>query len=179
MTETSKLNRSPSRMTRAEFLAAFGSVYEHSPWIAEAAADAGLGADADTAAGLAACLASVVDGAPPATKLALLRAHPDLAGKLALAGEMTDSSVSEQASAGLDRCSPAELARFQELNDAYVGKFGFPFILAVRGYQRAEILEIFARRLENSPEVEFAEALRQVNRVASLRIRDRFDAGTP
>ncbi|MDE0001305.1 MAG: 2-oxo-4-hydroxy-4-carboxy-5-ureidoimidazoline decarboxylase [Rhodospirillaceae bacterium] len=164
-------------MTRDEFLSLFGSVYEHSPWVAEALAGAGLDTDADSAAGLAARMATVIDGASDKTKLALLRAHPDLAGALALAGRMTASSTSEQASAGLDRCSPEELKRFRELNAAYTAKFGFPFILAVRGYQRDEILDIFVQRLENSPEAEFEEALSQVKRVAGLRIQDRFNAG--
>ena len=164
-------------MTRDEFLTLFGSVYEHSPWVAEAMVGAGLDTDSDSAAGLAAQMATVVDGASDKTKLALLRAHPDLAGRLALAGRITASSTSEQASAGLDRCSPEELERFRELNAAYTGKFGFPFILAVRGYQRDEILNIFVQRLENSPEAEFKEALSQVKRVAGLRIQDRFNAG--
>ena len=164
-------------MTRDEFLTLFGSVYEHSPWVAEAMVGAGLDTDSDSAAGLAAQMATVVDGASDKTKLALLRAHPDLAGRLALAGRITASSTSEQASAGLDRCSPEELERFRELNAAYTGKFGFPFILAVRGYQRDEILNIFVQRLENSPEAEFKEALSQVKCVAGLRIQDRFNAG--
>ena len=164
-------------MTRDEFLTLFGSVYEHSPWVAEAMVGAGLDTDSDSAAGLAAQMATVVDGASDGTKLALLRAHPDLAGRLALAGRMTSSSTSEQSSAGLDHCSPEELERFRELNLAYTAKFGFPFILAVRGYQRDEILNIFVQRLENSPEAEFKEALSHVKRVAGLRIQDRFNAG--
>ena len=164
-------------MTREEFLIFFGSVYEHSPWVAEAMVAVGLDTDSDSAAGLAAQMATVVDGASDKTKLALLRAHPDLAGSVALAGRMTASSTSEQASAGLDRCSPEELERFRELNAAYTAKFGFPFILAVRGYQRDEILDIFLQRLENSPDAEFKEALSQVKRVAGLRIQARFNAG--
>lgn len=164
-------------MTRDEFLILFGSVYEHSPWVAEAMVGAGLDTDSDSAAGLATQMATVVDGASDETKLALLRAHPDLAGRLALAGRMTPSSTSEQSSAGLDHCSPEELERFRELNSAYTAKFGFPFILAVRGYQRDEIPNIFVQRLENSPEAEFKEALSQVKRVAGLRIQDRFNAG--
>jgi len=166
----------PSRMSEARFLDAFGWVYENSPWVARAAFDRGLTVEHDDPAGLASLMASVVAAAPDDTRLALLRAHPDLAGKLALAGGMTASSVDEQAGAGLDRCTPEELAKFQDLNTRYTGKFGFPFILAVRGHDRLEILRIFAERLGNTPDEEFAEALRQVDRIAELRIRDHFAA---
>jgi len=101
-------------------------------------------------------------------KLALLNAHPDLAGRLALRGELTADSTAEQASAGLDRCTPEEFARFTELNDAYKARFGFPFILAVKGRSRADILEAFETRLSNGPEEEFATALAQVERITWL-----------
>lgn len=167
----------PSSMPPEAFLEAFGGVYEHSSWIAKGVLDGGLDARADTPDGLAALMAEALAAAPESRKLALLRAHPDLAGKLALAGETTASSRNEQASAGLDRCSPQELARFQSLNDEYTGKFGFPFIIAVRGLDRAGILEAFERRVGNPRDVELAEALRQVNKIAHLRLVEWFAGG--
>jgi len=104
----------------------------------------------------------------------LLRAHPDLAGKLAISGELTADSTSEQASAQLDKCTPEEFAEFQSLNDRYKEAFGFPYILAVRGRNRQEILENFRSRVDNTPDTEFAEALKQVHRIALLRIEALF-----
>lgn len=157
-------------MSRAEFVARFGGVYEHSPWIAGAAHDRGLSPEHDDPATLAAAMAEIVAVADAAAKLALICAHPDLAGRAAIAGDLTSSSKSEQAGAGLDRCSPEEYRRFQELNDAYKAKFGFPFVLAVAGRGRREILENFEARLANSRADEFAEALRQIDRIARIRI---------
>lgn len=160
----------PSRMTRAEFVAAFGGVYEHSPWIAGAVWDCGLDSRHDTAAALAAEMRDVVELAGREPQLALLRAHPDLAGRLAVAGALGDESGSEQSSAGLDQCTAGEFAEFQRLNEAYRARFGFPFILAVSGYRRAEILENFRARVDNDAEGEFAEALAQVHRIAATRL---------
>jgi OHCU decarboxylase len=161
----------PSTMTREAFVARFGGIYEHSPWIAEAVwGAAGPGPDCDTVAGLAAAMAAALDAAPRAAKLALIRAHPDLAGKAAVAGALTADSAAEQAGAGLDRCSPEEFARFQQLNAAYKAKFGFPFIIAVRGLGRAAILAAFERRLGNDAQTEFATALGEINRIALLRL---------
>lgn len=162
----------PSRMGRDAFVARFGHVFEHSPWVAEEAWDRGLGPDADTAEGLHARLCAVLRGADEARQLALVRAHPDLAGRLALAGQLTDDSSREQASAGLGRLTPGELARFTELNDAYTARFGFPFIIAVRGLGKDEILAAFERRLGNDPETERRTALEQIERIALLRLRD-------
>jgi 2-oxo-4-hydroxy-4-carboxy-5-ureidoimidazoline decarboxylase len=120
-------------MSRTDFVARFGGVFEHSPWIAEAAYESGLAEDAE---GLHRAFCAVLAEADEASKLALLRAHPSLAGKLALAGGLTAASNAEQASAGLDRCTPDELLRFRTLNTAYEAKFGFPFIMAVRGVPR-------------------------------------------
>ena len=103
--------------------------------------------------------------------MALLRAHPDLAGKLAVEGELTAESTSEQAGAGLERCSPEEFEEFQRLNDAYTARFGFPFILAVKGYDRAGILAAFRRRVGHDRATELREALDQVHRIARLRLR--------
>lgn len=163
----------PSRMDDATFINRFGGVFEHSPWVAEGALAAGGDRSGwDTAEGLHAAMAAVVRAAPRDRQLALLRAHPDLAGRLALAGELTAASSAEQASAGLDKCTPAEFARFTALNGAYTAKFGFPFILAVKGKTRAEILEAFEARIHNDEGTEFATALAQVERIALLRLRD-------
>jgi OHCU decarboxylase len=162
----------PSRMGRDAFVARFGGVFEHSPWIAEAAWDAGLGVSADSADGLHAALVGALDSADDAAKLALLNAHPDLAGRLAVAGQLTAESRGEQASAGLDRCTAEEFARFQALNEAYRARFDFPFIMAVKGRDRAEILAVFARRLENDRGTEFAAALAEVEKIALLRLRE-------
>ncbi|WP_449228142.1 2-oxo-4-hydroxy-4-carboxy-5-ureidoimidazoline decarboxylase [Azospirillum argentinense] len=157
-------------MDRASFVARFGGVFEHSPWVAEGAWDAGnLPDDTD---GLHAAMVAVLRAADHDRKLALLNAHPDLAGRLALRGELTADSTAEQASAGLDRCTPEEFARFTDLNDAYKARFGFPFILAVKGRSRADILEAFETRLSNGPEEEFATALAQVERITWLRLKD-------
>lgn len=167
---TQALSPLPSTLDRAAFVARFGGVYEHSPWIAERAFDAGLGADADTPEGLARRLMEIVEAAPSEWRLALLRAHPELAGKLALRGELTADSTAEQASARLDQCSPEELARFTELNAAYGDRFGFPFIIAVRGLTRADILAAFKRRVSNTREAELRTALDQVHKIARLRL---------
>lgn len=165
-----RLEPLPSALTRTEFVERFGGVYEHSPWIAEDLWDQGLSADHDTPEGLQSAMAAVLDAADREAKLALIRAHPDLAGKAAVRGELTEASTSEQAGAGLDQCTAQEFARFQELNATYQDKFGFPFILAVKGRHRTEILNAFETRISNSPEVEFDTALGQINRIALLRL---------
>jgi OHCU decarboxylase len=162
----------PSRMPRGLFVERFGGVYEHSPWIAETVYDRGPGPAEDRAEGLHAAMAAVLAAAPQEVQLALIMAHPDLAGKLAQAKMLTEDSTAEQASAGLDRLTPAELARFTELNDAYKAKFGFLFIMAIKGRSKAEIVEGFERRLKNDRDQEFAEALAQINRIARLRLND-------
>lgn len=169
---TDPLRQQPSRLTRAAFLALYGPVYEHSPWIAEAVFDSGLTEDHQTAEGLQAAMAAVVEEALPDRQLALLRAHPDLAGRLAIGGELTAQSAAEQAGAGLGACSPAEFQRFTALNEAYKAKFGFPFIMAVKGRSRAEILAAFERRIGNDPAVEFRTALDEVHKIALLRLRN-------
>jgi OHCU decarboxylase len=167
-----RFKQSPSRLDRAQFLQLQGRVYEHSPWIAEKLWDSGLKAEHDRIEDLHRDLAAIVDAAPREKQLALLNAHPDLAGRLAMRGELTAESSSEQAGAGLDKCSPEEFRRFTELNDAYKGKFGFPFILAVKGKSRAEILQNFEHRIHNTPELEFRTALNEVHKIALLRLRD-------
>ncbi len=155
-----------------EFVARFGGVYEHSSWVAEDSWPACQ--VAHNAEQLATIMAHTVDCASRHDKLALIRAHPDLAGRLAMAGELTADSAAEQASAGLDQCSAEEFEQFQALNRIYVEKFEFPFVMAVRGRQRSEILEAFAQRVENSYEDEFATALREIHKIARLRMEQLF-----
>jgi 2-oxo-4-hydroxy-4-carboxy-5-ureidoimidazoline decarboxylase len=162
----------PRSLDRAEFVATYGHVFEHSPWIAEVAWDAGLPDDADTADGLHRALCAALAPAAAERKLGLIQAHPDLAGKLAQAGRLTAESTSEQASAGLDQLTDQESATFTHLNDAYQARFGFPFIIAVKGLSKAEIQAAFERRLNNDRDTELATALTQVERIALLRLQD-------
>ncbi len=164
----------PSQMDRDAFVAAFGSIFEHSPWIAEAAHALELGRTHDTARGVHSALARIFRSASDDQRLAVLRAHPDLAGKLAAARRLTEESTSEQASAGLDALTDAERAAFTQMNDAYTARFGFPFIIAVRDYDKAGILAAFKRRIENSRAAEFTEACRQVERIAELRLMEKL-----
>jgi len=166
------LRQPPRGLKRPAFLGLYGPVYEHSPWIAEAVFESGLTEDHETAEGLQAAMAAVVESAPQERRLALLRAHPDLAGRLAVRGELTPQSAAEQAGAGLGDCSPAEFQHFIALNESYRAKFGFPFIMAVKGRSRAEILAAFERRVGNDAAVEFRTALDEVHKIALLRLRD-------
>jgi 2-oxo-4-hydroxy-4-carboxy-5-ureidoimidazoline decarboxylase len=166
----------PSQMNKEDFVACFGGVYEHSAWIAEAVweldPNSAIDENQDTPEGLHSAFRSILDAADRAAKLALLIAHPDLAGKLAISGGLTAESTSEQSSADLGNCTAEEFAAFQGLNEQYKEKFGFPFILAVRGYHRSEILEIFKTRVNNDPATEFNEALTQVHKIALLRLNE-------
>lgn len=162
--------------SESEFVSMLNGIYEHSPWIAERAAShrpfVSLSA-------LKYALQQVVQQASVAEQLALIRAHPELAGKAALAGELTKESTGEQASAGLNACSAAEYAQLQQLNHDYNAKFGFPFILAVKGPEgtglnRQQIIAAFARRLRASQASELAECLRQIGRIAEIRLNDLF-----
>ncbi len=164
----------PSRMTRDAFVARFGGVFEHSPWVAEAAWDAGFGPEQDAVVGLHAAMVRAMRAARPERQLALIRAHPDLAGRLAVRGQLTAASSKEQAGAGLDQCTPEEYARFRTLNEAYQAKFYFPFIMAVRGRTRGEILDAFERRLDNDPGQEFETALAETETIARFRLEDRL-----
>ncbi len=161
-------------MDKHDFISRFGSVYEHSPWVAEQVAAVARGID-DPAV-LAELMADCVDNADHERQLALIRAHPDLAGKARVAGELTADSNAEQASAGLDRCSKVEYEKFQALNEAYKQKFGFPFVMAVRGKTREEILEAFSRRLQNESDLEFETALQEIHTIARLRL-EAMEAG--
>jgi chitin deacetylase len=161
----------PSTLPRDRFLALFGGIYEHSPWVAQGAFALELGPAHDTATGLASAMARVFRSAPAETRLATLRAHPDLAGKLAEARRLTPDSTAEQASAALDALTDEERARFQALNAAYTARHGFPFIIAVRDHTKASILAAFQTRLANGTETEFATACTQVERIAHLRLK--------
>ena len=158
----------PSALSHTEFLARFGPVYEASPWVAEgvwpAVEDGGL----DDPAALAGAMRAEVDAAPREMQLALIRAHPELASR----ARMAQASVKEQSGAGLDQCSPQEFEAFQRLNAAYNARFGFPFIVAVRGLSRVDILAAFEARLANDPEAEFAAAIAQIHRIAGFRLAD-------
>jgi OHCU decarboxylase len=152
------------------FVEHFGAIYEHSRWVAEEVWVDLEGDLATTFGALAVAMAHAVASASEDSKLQLLRSHPELASKAALAGDLTEASNREQSGAGLDRCSPAELAQIQKLNADYGDKFGFPFIIAVTGLTRNEIIAAMAKRMLNSHDEELAEALHQVDRIAQIRL---------
>ena len=154
--------------SKNDFIARYAGVYEHSPWVAEQAYERGK--EEDDPARLADIMAACVDAADDQAKLTLIRAHPDLAGRAAMAGELTADSTAEQASAGIDQCSEEEFARFHSLNEQYRQKFGFPFVIAVRGKHRADILAAFEQRLGNDREEEMATAIREIHKIARLRL---------
>ena len=162
--------RDLNRMAVSDFTAGFGDVAEHSPWIAERAAGARPFADRD---GVVAAFAAALRGAARDERLAVLRAHPDLAGRAAVAGALTETSRREQAGAGLDRLTPEEFERVTALNAAYRERFGIPFILAVKGATKETILAAFEERLGNGLEAEFATATDNVCRIMRFRIEDR------
>ena len=162
----------PSQASRKEFTALFGGIFEHSPWVALRAYDLELGPAHDSAAGLHNALCRVFRSASPAERLAVLIAHPDLAGKLAAANRLTQASADEQSSAALDALTDTERAEFQRLNAAYVQKHRFPFIIAVRDHDKSGILEAFHARIQNSTDAEFATACAQVERIAAWRLKD-------
>lgn len=160
----------PSEMSKERFVEAFGGIYEHSPWIAERAFDLEMGPAHDCAAGVASVLTRVFRTASAAERLGVLNAHPDLAGKLAAAKRLTPESTAEQAGAGLDALTDAERDRFTALNEAYKAKFGHPFIIAVKGLSKDDILAAFETRIDNDAATELATACRQVERIARLRL---------
>ncbi|MBE1282073.1 MAG: allantoinase PuuE [Rhodobacteraceae bacterium] len=162
----------PSQMDRDDFVSRYGGIFEHSPWIAERAFELELGPAHDTAGGLHNALCRMFRSASAEERLGVLTAHPDLAGKLAQAKRLTAESTSEQASAGLDALTDEERHTFTNLNQRYVDKFGFPFIIAVRDHDKASILSAFRRRIDHDREVEFSEACQQVERIAEFRLRD-------
>ena len=160
-------------MSVAEFAARFGDVAEHSPWVAERAAGARPFADLEA---VTQAFAAALRGATRDEQLAVLRAHPDLAGRAAVAGALTDDSRREQAGAGLDRLTPEEFERFTALNAAYKERFGIAFIFAVKGATKEMILAAFEERLANEPEAELENAIDNVCRIMRFRIEDRVEA---
>ncbi|RVU86690.1 2-oxo-4-hydroxy-4-carboxy-5-ureidoimidazoline decarboxylase [Leucothrix sargassi] len=159
-------------MTKADFVSVFGGVYEHSAWLAEAVFDEGLSANDDDVASLSQRFQAVLAAASKEQKLALINAHPDLAGKAAAEGTLTKESTSEQSGAGIDQCTEEEYARFQTLNAAYKDKFEFPFIKAVKGSNRHIILAAFETRIENDWDAEYEQAITEINKIALFRLED-------
>lgn len=158
-----------SALDQPAFMAALAGVFEHSPWVVEAAWGRRPFADRQALYGT---LESVLRQAGRERQLALIHAHPELAGKAAIRGELTQESAREQAGAGLNSCTPAEFGAIRQLNDAYREKFGWPFIVAVKGLTREDIIATMARRLERDPDTEFAEALSQIMKIATYRLDD-------
>jgi len=161
-----------------EAAAMLDGLYEHSPWIAQAALAA---RPFSSLAALKHAMARIVAEAGPDKQLALIRAHPELAGKAMVSKSLTAESTTEQSKAGLTQCTTKELARIQKLNADYNAKFGFPFILAVRGprgtgLSKKEIIDTFERRLDNPPDFEMAECLRNIHRIVEIRLNDKFGA---
>jgi 2-oxo-4-hydroxy-4-carboxy-5-ureidoimidazoline decarboxylase len=154
---------------RAAFTAVLGGLFEHSPWVAEETWARGPFREA---AQLQTELCATMRGASRERQLALIRAHPDLAGRLALAGKLTAESTREQARAGLTGMGADEFAAFQKLNDAYRARFGFPFIICARLNARAAILSAMQTRISNTPEQEHAAALAEIEKIAGLRLQD-------
>lgn len=159
-------------MNEAAFVAAFGGVFEHSPWVAQRAFAARPFASVEA---LHRAMAAEVDRASDDERLALIRAHPELAGRAAVRGELTHESRREQAGAGLSECSPDEFARLTDLNARYLARFRFPFILAVKGYDRAGIIGEFERRVGNARDDELAESIAQIARIARFRLDALID----
>ncbi len=159
-----------------EATALLDGTYEHSPWVAEQALQSRPFA---SLASVKLAMLQAVENAELEAQLKLIRAHPELAGKAMVSKTLTNESTNEQSKAGLTDCSPEEFARLQQLNADYNKKFGFPFILAVRGPRglglaRQEIIATFARRLNNTPDFERAECLRNIHRIAEIRLNDKF-----
>ncbi len=162
----------PCKMGRERFLEQYGGVFEHSQWIAERTFNKELSPANDSASGLHAALSAIFRSASDEERLGVLNAHPDLAGKLAAAKQLTQESTDEQASAGLDQLSDSERANFTAINKAYVDKFGFPFIIAVKGLSKSDIVSAFEQRINHSRDQEFTTACYQVERIALLRLKD-------
>lgn len=165
-----KFKPPPDGMEKQAFVDKFGGVYEYSPWIAAETWDKGLTAAQDTAAGLSDAMIEIVKHADRERLMALIVAHPDLAGKAAQTGSLTAESTSEQGGAGIDQCNEEEFERFQGCNAAYKKKFGFPFVMAVKGSNRHLILAAFEERLENDADTEFQRALTEINKIARMRL---------
>lgn len=163
-------------MEKAAFVTKFGSVFEHSPWVAERGFDVWQKNSAELKADkIHAAMTEAFSAATQGMRLEVLKAHPDLAGKLAQAKRLTEASTAEQASAGLDALTNDERKTFTQLNSAYVSKFSFPFIIAVRDHTKASILEAFQKRIKNDEKQEFEVACMQVGRIAYHRLKDMVE----
>ena len=158
-------------MTKPEFIDLLGAIYEHSPWVAE---EAITSLPFATREELITRMKSIVDTASDEAKLALIRAHPDLGGKLARAGQLTSESTAEQAGLGLDRLSSEEYQQFADLNASYLAKFDFPFIICAKLSTRSQVLAAFSSRVNNTREQEFHEAMHQIHLIATLRIEEKI-----
>lgn len=161
-------------MNREEFVERFGGLYEHSHWVAEGASEERPFEDFGE---MRRAFERVVNGASEEKKLSLIRAHPDLAGKAAVAGDLTDESSREQSSAGLDRLSPEEFERFTRMNRAYRKKFEIPMVVCVREHTKASILENAEARLSNERDEEIQTALGEIHKIAGLRLADMIEGG--
>lgn len=160
-----------SQRSQDAFVARLNGIIEHSPWVAERAFSFG---PFDSIDALHAALCQVIENAAINEQLALIRAHPELAGKEAEAGTMTTASVGEQRGAGLDQCTKEELQRLRGLNQAYLSRFGFPFVVAVKGLTRHEIMDRVEARLQNDPQAELRTCLREIGKIARFRLDALF-----
>lgn len=158
------------KLNQAKIINLLGGIYEHSPWVADILFSQGIKSQDNDIDFLAERMKKIVEASSKQMKLNLLKAHPELAGKLAISGNLTKNSTDEQASAGLDQCSKEEFSEFSKLNFEYTEKFGHPFIIAVRGLTRSEILTSFNDRLDNDREKEFSTAMEEVHKIARLRL---------
>lgn len=163
-----------TEMTETEFVERFGGVYEHSPWIAQETWQTPLSEPHNTLDGLHQQMQIVVSKASHDALLTLIKHHPDLAGKAAIDGTLTKESTSEQSGAGIDQCTAEEFALFEQFNGAYKEKFGFPFIMAVKGSNRHLILAAFEKRLKNDEQTEFDTAINEIHKIARFRLEDLF-----
>jgi OHCU decarboxylase len=159
------------KLNQAEIVSLLGGIYEHSPWVAEILFTQGITSQDNDLDFLADRMKKIVDASSKKIKLSLLQAHPELAGKLAISGNLTKDSTAEQASAGLDQCSKEEFAEFSKLNFEYTKKFGHPFIIAVKDLTRAGILTSFKERINNGNQTEFETAITEVHKIAFLRLK--------
>ena len=159
-------------LSRDVFTTRLGGIFEHSPWVAERAWDTRPFADVTT---LHAAMTAAMRAAPHAQQLALLRAHPELAGKAMVTNTLTADSTNEQSRSGLTNCSAEEFAQLQMLNAAYNKKFGWPFILAVKHLDRATIIRTFAGRIESSAADEFEACLANIEKITRWRLEDQVD----
>jgi 2-oxo-4-hydroxy-4-carboxy-5-ureidoimidazoline decarboxylase len=157
-----------NQLAENEFISTLAGIFEHSPWVAEQALTARPFQSLDD---LHKHMQNIVRQSPEQQRLTLIRNHPELAGKEAERGELTQDSKNEQAGAGLNHCSAEELQQLRSLNQQYQDKFGFPFVIAVKGLTRYDILEAMQQRISNSYEQEFANSIEQIGRIAAFRLR--------